>query len=57
MPEGGTILLGVDERSGFRVTGVPDPAQLEKVLLPYVETRWTQLRKSHSHILKRMEKT
>ncbi|WP_455951975.1 RNA-binding domain-containing protein [Arcanobacterium haemolyticum] len=30
MPEGGTILLGVDERSGFRVTGVPDPAQLEK---------------------------
>ncbi|MDR1767607.1 MAG: ATP-binding protein, partial [Propionibacteriaceae bacterium] len=29
MPAGGTILLGVDERQGFAVTGVADVAALE----------------------------
>lgn len=30
MPDGGTIILGVDENAGFRITGVDQPAQLEK---------------------------
>lgn len=30
MPEGGTILLGIDEHAGFSVTGVEDPADMEK---------------------------
>lgn len=30
MPEGGTIILGLDEASGFTATGVPDPAGLEQ---------------------------
>lgn len=33
MPEGGTILLGIDERSGFQVTGVDKPADLEAGLV------------------------
>lgn len=32
MPEGGTILLGVDENAGFKVTGVINPAQIEKAI-------------------------
>lgn len=30
MPQSGAILLGVSERRGFEVTGVDDPAQMEK---------------------------
>lgn len=30
MPQSGAILLGVNERRGFEVTGVDDPAQMEK---------------------------
>ena len=30
MPEGGTILLGVDEQAGFKITGVSSPAKFEK---------------------------
>jgi ATP-dependent DNA helicase RecG len=33
MPEGGTVILGVDERSGFTVTGVIEPAVLEAGLV------------------------
>ena len=33
MPEGGTLILGVDERSGFTITGVEKPAQLEAGLV------------------------
>lgn len=33
MPEGGTILLGIDEADGFRVTGVEHPAALEAALV------------------------
>ncbi|MDR0990433.1 MAG: ATP-binding protein, partial [Propionibacteriaceae bacterium] len=29
MPEGGTIIFGVDEKQGFAVTGVSDVAHLE----------------------------
>lgn len=29
MPDGGTIILGVDERSGFTITGVGNPAEIE----------------------------
>ncbi|WP_070759775.1 ATP-binding protein [Corynebacterium sp. HMSC22B11] len=29
MPEGGTIILGIDERSNFDIVGVPEPAKLE----------------------------
>lgn len=29
MPEGGTLLLGVEENANFRVTGVDDPASME----------------------------
>ncbi len=32
MPEGGTILLGVDEQAGFEITGVSNPAKLEKAV-------------------------
>ena len=35
MPDGGTIVLGVDERTGFQVTGVDDPAAMEKALVNY----------------------
>lgn len=30
MPDGGTIIVGVDERTGFIVTGVTDPAMIEQ---------------------------
>ncbi|MGI0542754.1 putative DNA binding domain-containing protein [Corynebacterium aquatimens] len=30
MPQAGAIILGVSERKGFEVTGVEDPAQMEK---------------------------
>lgn len=33
MPEGGTIILGVDERSDFRATGVTEPAKMEAALV------------------------
>lgn len=29
MPEGGTLILGVEERADFQVLGVRDPAKLE----------------------------
>ena len=32
MPEGGTILLGVDEHAGFEIAGVSNPAKLEKAI-------------------------
>lgn len=32
MPDGGTIILGVDEKAGFAVTGVPHLAQLETTI-------------------------
>lgn len=32
MPSGGTIILGVDEKAGFTVTGVPQVAQLEAAI-------------------------
>lgn len=33
MPDGGTILLGVDERANFQVTGINNPAQMEAGLV------------------------
>lgn len=33
MPGGGTIILGVDERSGFQVTGLSDPTTMEAGLI------------------------
>lgn len=33
MPEGGTIILGVDERSDFSITGVTHPAKMEAALV------------------------
>lgn len=30
MPDGGTILLGIDQHSGFQVVGVDNPAQMRK---------------------------
>lgn len=32
MPSGGTIILGVDEKAGFTITGVPQVAQLEAAI-------------------------
>ncbi|MGV9188449.1 ATP-binding protein [Arcanobacterium canis] len=49
MPAGGTIIFGVDEKTGFTLTGVEDPASLEAALIqhcrsqvnpaPHIETR------------------
>lgn len=33
MPEGGTLILGVDERTGFSLTGVAKPAEVEAGLV------------------------
>lgn len=33
MPEGGTLILGVDERSGFAITGIEKPAEVEAGLV------------------------
>lgn len=33
MPEGGTLILGVDERRNFEVSGVANPAELEGALI------------------------
>lgn len=48
MPDGGTILLGIDETNGFEVTGVDDPAGMSAALVnqsrdkvaptPYIST-------------------
>lgn len=35
MPNGGTVLLGVDEHAGFRVTGIQDPAQMQKAVVSH----------------------
>ncbi|MDD7384687.1 MAG: ATP-binding protein [Actinomycetaceae bacterium] len=35
MPEGGTILLGVDENAGFAVTGVENPAEMHKKVVSF----------------------
>ncbi|APT91720.1 hypothetical protein CPHO_00910 [Corynebacterium phocae] len=35
MPEGGTILLGVDEAAGFVISGVDNPAAMEKRLADF----------------------
>ena len=32
MPQAGTIILGVSERKGFEVTGVQNPAEMEKAV-------------------------
>ena len=33
MPEGGTLILGIDERSGFAITGIENPAEVEAGLV------------------------
>jgi len=48
MPEGGTIILGIDERANFDIVGVPEPAKLESGIVdqarnaispcPYINT-------------------
>lgn len=41
MPDGGTVLLGVDEASGFAVTGVADPAGMEAALVNQARSQVT----------------
>lgn len=41
MPEGGRILLGIDEASGFRVTGIANPAELAAALVNQARTAVT----------------
>ncbi|MDR0483264.1 MAG: putative DNA binding domain-containing protein [Cellulomonadaceae bacterium] len=41
MPEGGTIILGVDEASGFQITGVRDVAALEAAVAAQARTAVT----------------
>lgn len=36
MPDGGTVILGVDERTGFTVTGIDEPAAMEAALAAQV---------------------
>lgn len=38
MPDGGTLILGVDERSGFSITGVANPAEMEPGLVSQART-------------------
>lgn len=39
MPDGGTIMLGVDERSGFQAVGVSEPAAMEAGLVNQARKR------------------
>ena len=40
-PEGGVVLLGVDESAGFAVTGVSDPAKMQSDLAAVARDRFT----------------
>ena len=41
MPGGGTILFGVDENSGFTVTGVYDPVNCRKTIASYAQKEYS----------------
>ena len=65
MPDGGLVILGVNEAEGFSINGVSDPAELEAAVVsvarnfvkppPYIETATIDYEKGLSVVLARVE--
>lgn len=56
MPAGGTIIFGIDEKSGFTLTGVEDPVSLEAALIQHCRSQVSPAPHIETHVFDVEEK-